>query len=274
MKNWITLAVGVVVFLAVACGQQSEEASPIPTSDSTPSGIIQGRVTDSEGNSLAGMRVGIVSGTAAFPEIGSETNNEGEYALNSVPPGTFEVGVHDRQGTRVALESVVVRSAETSTLDFSISTSGEATLNFETCEGFLDEPTPGLVLNTRNFTDEAKKDNPNLVSFCQASYESADGSSSINLTVLKFDSVGAAEAHYETLLNGLKQTPGNQVTEGVVGPRSFKVAVNAGGVGSFAGFQDGVHAIQLHTAMPEGETPLADVDELVSMAQVVKERLP
>ena len=53
-----------------------------------------------------------------------------------------------------------------------------------------------------------------------------------------------------------------------------KVAVNAGGVGSFAGFQDGVHAIQLHTAMPEGETPLADVDELVSMAQVVKERLP
>lgn len=83
-------------------------------------GGIEGTVTDSDGNPLVGMSVGIVSGTTFFPEIAVETTEEGYYQIGSVPPGTFEVAVHDRQGNRIVLGSVTVKSVETSTLDFII----------------------------------------------------------------------------------------------------------------------------------------------------------
>jgi formylglycine-generating enzyme required for sulfatase activity len=89
-------------------------------------GGIEGTVTDLDSKPVAGMRVGIVSGTTSFPEMAPETNEEGYYQIGSVPPGTFEVAVHDREGNRIGLESVVVRSGETSTLNFTIST-GEIT---------------------------------------------------------------------------------------------------------------------------------------------------
>ena len=93
-----------------------------PSSSSTPAGGIVGIVTDEDGNPVVGMRVCIVSGTSAFPEIAVETNEEGYYLIGSVPPGMFEVAVHDRQGNRVALESVVVRDGEPSKLNFVIAT--------------------------------------------------------------------------------------------------------------------------------------------------------
>lgn len=83
-------------------------------------GSIEGTVTDYDGNPLGGMRVGIVSGTTFFPEIAAETNEEGYYQIGSVPPGTFEVAVHDVKGNRIGLESVTVRSGESSTLNFVI----------------------------------------------------------------------------------------------------------------------------------------------------------
>ena len=83
-------------------------------------GGIEGTVTDYDGTPLAGMRAGIVSGTTYFPEIAAETNEEGYYQIGSVPPGTFEVAVHDIQGNRIGLESVTVRGGETSTLNFVI----------------------------------------------------------------------------------------------------------------------------------------------------------
>jgi len=88
-------------------------------------GGIEGTVTDLNDKPVAGMRVGIVSGTTGFPEMAPETNEEGYYQIRrgyyqirSVPPGTFEVAVHDREGNRIGLESVVVRSGETSALNF------------------------------------------------------------------------------------------------------------------------------------------------------------
>jgi hypothetical protein len=82
-------------------------------------GGIEGTVTWME-KPAAGMRVGIVSGTTGFPEIAVETNDGGYYQIGSVPPGTFEVAVHDKEGNRIGLESVVVRGGETSTLNFVI----------------------------------------------------------------------------------------------------------------------------------------------------------
>ncbi|MHA2427413.1 MAG: carboxypeptidase-like regulatory domain-containing protein [Candidatus Hermodarchaeia archaeon] len=109
----------------IAVTAQKEQYKPTQTSlrlyvTSNTLGGIEGAVTDHDGNPFAGMRGGIVSGTTFFPEIAAETNEEGYYQIGSVPPGTFEVAVHDIQGNRIGLESVTVRSGETSTLNFVI----------------------------------------------------------------------------------------------------------------------------------------------------------
>lgn len=83
-------------------------------------GGIEGTVTNVDGKPVAGMRVSIVSGTTGFPEILALTNEDGYYKIGSVPSGRFEVAVHDREGNRIGLDSVTVRSGETSTLDFTV----------------------------------------------------------------------------------------------------------------------------------------------------------
>lgn len=124
MKKWTRLvtagfaAVSVVVM--VACSGGSEDATPTPIGQSGP-GAIEGTVTGPGGEPVAGMRIGIVGGTASFPEIAPETDQEGHYRIGGVPPGTFEVAVHDRDGQRVGLGSVTVTSGKTATLDFTIS---------------------------------------------------------------------------------------------------------------------------------------------------------
>ena len=90
------------------------------------------------------MRVGIISGTVAFPEIGSVTDDEGHYQIGGIAPGTFEVAVHDRDGQRIGLQSVVVNSGATATLDFSIA--ADATPAPVTLAASTKEPTDGLCL--------------------------------------------------------------------------------------------------------------------------------
>ncbi len=100
------------------------------TGDATPtpvivvdsgSGGIEGTVTCLDGEPVAGMRIAVVSGTASFPEIAPETDQEGHYRIGGVSPGTFEVAVHDRDGQRIGLASVTVTSGGAATLDFSVS---------------------------------------------------------------------------------------------------------------------------------------------------------
>ena len=94
-------------------------------------GGIEGTVTWID-KPAPGMRVCIVSGTTGFPEIAVETNDDGYYHIGSVPPGTFEVAVHDVQGNRIGLESVTVRSGETSTLNFVIQSAPSDITKFTT----------------------------------------------------------------------------------------------------------------------------------------------
>ena len=98
-------------------------------------GGIEGTVTDQKGKPLPGMVVCIVSGTTGFPEIAVLTNEEGYYQIGSVPSGTFEVGVHDRRGNRIGLESVTVRGGEDSTLNFAIPTPTSVQVDFEEAVG-------------------------------------------------------------------------------------------------------------------------------------------
>lgn len=127
--------VGIAVFAAAACSQNPEAATPEPTF-APIGGAIEGAVTEPDGKPLAGMRVGIVNGTVPFPEIAPETDEQGRYRIGSVPPGVFDVAVHDRNGNRVGLESVEVTAGQTSTQDFVTqtpsSTSGEVAVDVET----------------------------------------------------------------------------------------------------------------------------------------------
>jgi hypothetical protein len=66
------------------------------------------------------MRVAIVSGTTAFPEIAPETDAEGRYQLRSLQPGRYEVAVHDKDGRRLGVKSVGVETGETATVNFAI----------------------------------------------------------------------------------------------------------------------------------------------------------
>ena len=124
MNGWMTLASTVAVALALltvaGCSQRPDEATQTPVVVIKLGGI-EGTVVDPLGAPAAGMRVGIINGTVAFPEIGPETDDEGYYLISSVSPGTFQVAVHDRDGQRVGLGSVDVNSGVIATLDFAIS---------------------------------------------------------------------------------------------------------------------------------------------------------
>ena len=128
MNKWITRASGIAatvsVLLVVACSGGSDDTTPIPIGENGLGGI-EGTVNGPDGEPVAGMRIAIVGGTAPFPEIAPETDQEGHYQIGGVSPGTFDVAVHDRDGQRIGLGSVTVKRGETATLDFSVSaTSG------------------------------------------------------------------------------------------------------------------------------------------------------
>ena len=118
-------AVGLILavaaaFAATACSQPADEPTPEPTV-AVKLGGIEGTVTDIDEGPVAGVRVAIASGTAAFPEIAPETDENGHYGFQGVAAGTFHVSIHGKDGKSVRLESVVVESGKTATLDFSVS---------------------------------------------------------------------------------------------------------------------------------------------------------
>ena len=113
----LTISISIVTYIWFAKEdlQAGNQESP---SDLPDTGGIEGAVTDHEGLPLDGINVVIVNGTTSFPETIAETNEEGHYQIEGIPPGKFEVAFHDRQETRIGLENVTVKSGETSTLDF------------------------------------------------------------------------------------------------------------------------------------------------------------
>ncbi len=119
-KFYLGLLVALLLPAVIISGCLGGGPQPQEPSGIEEPGGIEGTVTDTDHNPMAGMRVSIVSGTTGFPEIAAITSEAGYYAIGGVPPGTFEVAVHDQEGSRVSLESVVVRSGQTSTLNFTI----------------------------------------------------------------------------------------------------------------------------------------------------------
>jgi hypothetical protein len=242
-------------------------------------GGIEGTVTDPDGNPVAGMRVWIVSGTTAFPEMAPETNDEGYYRIGSVPPGTFKVAVHDREGDRIGLDSVVVRSGETSTLNLTIAT-GEITeeqfktlLTVEDIESIL----PFMVAWKTEFFDNkqmAESVDPaqvaNLDSWYGMGFDTEDGMKGLTFSVIDFGSQTSAQDHFEKVR---AETPGLEIMSLPIGDASAEVEVNAQGIGSIIVFITGDKLIQLHTAMPAGGGALVDLEELEELVRIVESRL-
>ena len=123
--GWSIFALGsllTAVFLAAAaCSSPPLEPTPV-SSGVAAGGDIGGMVVNAEGGPVEGMRVGIVGGTAGFPEIAPQTDEGGGYSIGGVSPGTYEVAVHDRDGETVASRKVEVKAGAKATLDFSVVT--------------------------------------------------------------------------------------------------------------------------------------------------------
>ena len=94
--------------------------NPESPSDLPDTGEIEGTVTNNEGLPLTGINLAIVDGTTSFPETTVETNEEGHYQIEGIPPGNFLLAVNDKEETRIAVENVTVISGETSTVNFNI----------------------------------------------------------------------------------------------------------------------------------------------------------
>ena len=142
-----TSVLAFVVLAAVACSQQPDGATSSPGSGSRPGGI-EGTVVDLQDRPVPGIRVAILSGTAAFPEISPETDEEGYFQIGGVPPGTFQVAAHDRDGREIGLKSVTVTSGETATvmLTVMLSGAGRQPSMQEPTSISTKEPTDGLCL--------------------------------------------------------------------------------------------------------------------------------
>ena len=126
MNRWVGFCVAVTLGLAIlaaACTNGQPAAPPVPDEDDRPGGV-EGSVINAEGTPLADMRVFIVGGTAPFPEIAVETDELGRYSLGSVPAGTFDVAVFDRQGNRVGLANVEVSGGAATGRDFVVAATG------------------------------------------------------------------------------------------------------------------------------------------------------
>lgn len=122
----ILIAMSTVLLAALACAGGGA-AAPTPSADTTPtpaaevkSGGIEGTVTGPEGGPVSGMRVAIVRGTSSYPEMAPETDDEGHYNLSGITPGTYDVAAYDSDGETAVLDSVVVQSGETATLDLTV----------------------------------------------------------------------------------------------------------------------------------------------------------
>ena len=128
----ITCCMLAAAALAVAaCGAQQGDPPPSQLADDTR-GSIEGVVTHPDGAPVAGLRVGVISGPAAVYLIAPETDQNGRYHIDGVPPGLTEVAVVDGEWKRIDTGSVNIGGGETARLDFTVPAS------------FASETRPGL----------------------------------------------------------------------------------------------------------------------------------
>ncbi len=135
------LAASIAIVSLVAC---SDDTVSDPN-DPTLVGVIAGTVKDSARIPLTGMRVSVVAGTTQFPEIGVVTDLDGQFVIGGLLPGTFDLGVFDKGGRRLAVASVRVRRGEVSRPNIVLGIRGPVVARVEGEAGEEEVPTAGSI---------------------------------------------------------------------------------------------------------------------------------
>jgi len=97
----------------------------------TENGQIVGRVEYEDGYPGKGFRVGIIEGTASFPEISPITNENGEFQFSEIPPGSFVVALYNFRGEIIEKKTVSVEERSTSLMSFTVPSPHPSGIQFQ-----------------------------------------------------------------------------------------------------------------------------------------------
>ena len=118
--------------------------------------------------------------------------------------------------------------------------------------------------------------NPDAVTDVEAWYtmafESLDRNKQMLMSVIDFESGTGAIQHLETMRSNLPDFP-VEVIDPPLGDESFRIQVDEVGVGVLLVFKKGDKAVTFHTAQPDGDEPLVDLDGLEELARNVERKL-
>lgn len=146
-------------------------------------------------------------------------------------------------------------------------------IDLVSCEGVLDPPPSNLVLQILTSKVDDWYSTPGIQSICMAMYESTDDFKGMTVALASFDSADNATAHYQMIVESLDIDEGGEEQSINIGSDYSTAVVNAQGVGGFVFFRQGVHAVSLHTAMPDNESALYELEALEGIANGVKAKL-
>ena len=107
-------------------------------------------------------------------------------------------------------------------------------------------------------------------SFESLSFGTEDGTRSLVLTTIDFDSQGAATDHMGLMVgegSGMLDLP-----DGIGDASAFQEA-NEAGIGSIVVFKKGEWVVTIHTAQGAGVSPLVSLEQLTALARIVADRL-
>jgi hypothetical protein len=135
----------------------------------TPTGSIEGVVTDPHGNVVSGAAVSITE-TTTGRTINLTTNNSGNYTVRSLQPGVYSVKIEKQGFSTATAERVVVQVGQVARADVGLKVGsatetvqvdiGATDIQVDTTRQTVDGVITGrqitaLPLNTRNFLDLA-----------------------------------------------------------------------------------------------------------------------
>ena len=83
-------------------------------------GVIIGRVIAEKQIPISDVKVGIIKGTASYPDLIALTDENGEYDLEYISTGTFTVSANKEEYT-TQTKTIKVRADEEVRLDFVLS---------------------------------------------------------------------------------------------------------------------------------------------------------
>ncbi len=103
-------------------------------------------------------------------------------------------------------------------------------------------------------------------------FESLDRNKQMLMSVIDFESGEGATQHLETMRSNLPDFPVETI-DPPLGDESFRIQVDEVGVGVLLVFKKGDKAVTLHTAQPDGDEPLVNLEGLEELARNVERKL-